>query len=137
MPLSYEIDVAKNLMLVQGEKGLSYDDVVAHQRALLTDDRVRPGMRCIVDLRKLTAFEMAGRDVFNLAQTREEYPFFSAEGRTAVIVGDATAFAMARMYMLSRKAFVEPMAIFYDEAEAHRWLGLDAPAPPAAWPAPE
>lgn len=125
MPLSYEIDVEKNLMLVHGEKGLSYDDVIAHQKALLGDDRIRPGMRSLVDLRKLTAFEMAGRDVFNLAQTREEYPFFSSEGRTAVIVGDETAFAMARMYMLSRKTYVEPMAIFYKEEEAYAWLGLE------------
>jgi len=135
MPLSYEIDLERNLMLVHGEKGLSYEDVVAHQKALLGDDRIRPGMHCLVDLRKLTAFEMAGRDVFNLAQTREEYPFFSSHGRTAVIVGDATAFAMARMYMLSRKTFIEPMAIFYSEEEAYGWLGLEVPPSPPPEPA--
>jgi hypothetical protein len=130
MPLSYEIDEGKNLMIVRGEKGLSYEDVIAHQTRLLNDSRIRAGMLSLVDLRGLTAFEMAGRDVFNLAQTREEYPFFSSQGRTAVIVCDATTFAMARMYMLSRRKFVEPMAIFYDEHEARRWLGLEMNEPP-------
>lgn len=128
MPLSYEIDPGKNLMLVRGEQGLSYDDVIAHQDNLLRDERVQPGMLVLTDLRGLSAFEMAGRDVFNLAQTREEYPFFSCQGRTAIVVGDPTTFAMARMYMLSRRKFVEPMAIFYNVKEAFAWLGVEPPA---------
>lgn len=127
MPLSYEIDEGKNLMIVRGEKGLSYEDVINHQEKLRTDPKVHAGMFSVVDLRGLTAFEMAGRDVFNLAQTREEYPFFSSDGRTAIVVGDQTTFAMARMYMLSRRKYVEPMAIFFSTKEAYEWLGLEHP----------
>lgn len=128
MPLSYEIDAGKNLLLVRGEQGLSYEDVIEYQQRLQRDERVHPGMLGLVDLRGLSAFEMAGRDVFNLAQTREEYPFFSSQGRTAIVVSDPTTFAMARMYMLSRRKFVEPMAIFYSLEEACTWLGIDPPA---------
>jgi hypothetical protein len=126
MPLSYEVDLGKNLIVVRGEKGLSYDDVIKYQRELAQDTRISRGMLSLVDLRGLTAFEMAGRDVFNLAQSHGESPFFSSEGRTAVVVSDSTTFAMTRMYMLSRSKNAEPMAIFYDLDEARRWLGLEA-----------
>jgi hypothetical protein len=125
MPLSYEIDSARNLVVLTGRGGLSAEDVLKGRAALAADPHMKAGMLGLVDLRSLSGFELAGREVFTLAQSHVEFPFLSPESRTAIVVRDAAAFALARMYVLSRRKDAEPMAIFYDVAEAWSWLGLD------------
>ena len=122
MPLSYEIDEERKLMTVIADERLTYEDVMAHQRALLSEPRLKEPLLCLVDLRKISMFGMSGRDVLKLAQTRGDFPFLAMNLRTAVVVNSAAIFAMARMYALSRRKFVEPMAIFYDMDEARQWL---------------
>jgi len=122
MPLSYEIDEQQNLLTVWADDGLSYDDVINHQRALLSEPRLKPGMRCLVDLTGIKMFGMTGRDMFRLAQARGEFPYLATNARTAVVVKNAAMFAMARMYALSRRKFIEPMSIFYDLEEARHWV---------------
>src|SRR5262245_32332938 len=122
MPLSYEIDEQQNLLMVRADEALSYDDVISHQRELLTEPRMKPGMRCLVDLTGIKKFAMTGRDMFRLAQARGEFPYLAGNARTAVVVKSAAMFAMARMYALSRRKFIEPMAIFYDLEEGRSWV---------------
>ena len=122
MPLSYEIDEEKNLLTVRADDRLTYDDVIAHQRELLTEPRLKPGMRCLVDITAIKSFPMTGRDMFRLAQARGEFPYLATNARTAVVVNSGAMFAMARMYALSRRKYIEPMAIFYDMDEARQWV---------------
>lgn len=124
MPLSYEIDEQQNLLTVTADERLTYDDVIAHQRELMTEPRLKPGMRCLVDLTGIKTFAMTGRDIFRLAQAREEFPYLATNARTAVVVKSTAVFAMARMYALSRRKFIEPMAVFYDIDEARHWILL-------------
>jgi hypothetical protein len=122
MPLSYNIDEQQNLLTVTADDRLTYDDVIAHQRQLLAEARIKPGMRCLVDLTGIQTFAMTGRDMFRLAQMRGEFPYLATNARTAVVVKNAAMFAMARMYALSRRKYIEPMAIFYDIDEARHWV---------------
>jgi hypothetical protein len=122
MPLSYKIDEEENLLVVTADERLAYDDVIAHQRELLTESRIKPGMRCLVDLTAIKTFAMSGRDMFRLAQIRGEFPYLATNSRTAIVVKNAAMFAMARMYALSRRKYIEPMAIFYDLDEARHWV---------------
>ena len=122
MPLSYEIDEEKHLLTVRADDRLTYDDVIAHQRELLAEPRLKPGMRCLVDITAIKSFPMTGRDMFRLAQTRGEFPYLATNARTAVVVNSAAMFATARMYALSRRKYIEPMAIFYDMDEARQWV---------------
>jgi hypothetical protein len=122
MPLSYKIDEQQNLLTITADERLTFDDVVAHQRELLTESRIKPGIRCLVDLTAIKAFDMSGRDMFRLAQMRGEFPYLATNSRTAIVVENAAMFAMARMYALSRRKYIEPMAIFYDIDEARHWV---------------
>jgi hypothetical protein len=93
----------KNLLTVRADDRLTYDHVIAHQRELLTEPRLKPGMRCLVDITAIKSFPMTGRDMFRLAQARGEFPYLATNSRTAVVVNSAAMFAMARMYALSRR----------------------------------
>ena len=122
MPLSYDIDEQSNLLTVTAHDPLSYEDVIAHQEELQSEPRLKPGRRCLVDLSGVQKVKMTGRDMFRLAQDRGRFPYLESNTRTAVVVNSAAMFAMARMYALSRRKFVEPMAIFYDIDEARHWV---------------
>lgn len=122
MPLSYEIDEDNQLLTVMGTERVSLDDVLAHQQELQADARLKPGIRCLVDLRQMKGITMSGRDTFRLAQARDQFPYLAMQARTAIVVKDVVHFAMARMYALSRRKYVEPMAIFYDFDEAKHWV---------------
>lgn len=121
MPLSYEIDQEVNRVEIIGSGDLTFDDVMRLQDALSTDDRVRPGMLSLVDLREVK-FKITGREILNLALSRDKYSFFTAQGGSAIVVSSPVVFAMSRMYALSRRRFIEPMAIFYEMDEALKWL---------------
>jgi len=122
MPLSYEFDEEQNLLTVTGTDRVTLEDVLEHQRELQVEKRLKPGIRCLVDLTQMTRFAMTGRDTLRLAQAREQFPYLALQARTAIVVKDAINFAMARMYALSRRKYIEPMAIFYDLEEARHWV---------------
>jgi hypothetical protein len=129
MPLSYDIDEEQQLLTVIAGEVLTYDDVITHQREVSTDPRMKPGIRSLVDLTGIKTFPMSGRDMFRLAQARGEFPYLASNAKTAVVVNSAAMFAMTRMYALSRRKFIEPMAIFYDIDEARSWVLADGPSP--------
>jgi len=122
MPLSYDIDDQSNLLTVTANDPLSYEDVITHQQELLSEPRLKPGRRCLVDLIAVKKVAMTGRDMFRLAQDRGKFPYLETNMRTAIVVNSTAMFAMARMYALSRRKFIEPMAIFYDIDEARHWV---------------
>jgi hypothetical protein len=122
MALSYEIDEDRNLLTVVGKDRVTLDDVLAHQRELQNEPRLKAGVRCLVDLTGMSGLGLSGRDTFRLAQAREQFPYLAMQTRTAIVVKDAINFAMARMYALSRRKFIEPIAIFYDIDEARHWV---------------
>jgi hypothetical protein len=122
MPLSYEIEEDRNLLKVIGEDRVTLDDVLAQQRELQNEPRLKAGVRCLVDLTRMSDLGLSGRDTFRLAQAREKFPYLAMQARTAIVVKDAIHFAMARMYALSRRKYIEPIAIFYDIDEARHWV---------------
>jgi hypothetical protein len=131
MPLTYDIDAERQLMTVVGSGRLSLADVIEHQRQVSDDSRITPGLRVLTDLREITGLDLAGREVLNLAQTRGDFPVLGTYGPTAVVATDPILVGMARMYMLSRRKFIQPMAVFATEEEAVAWLdrvSANAPA---------
>jgi hypothetical protein len=129
MPMSYDIDATRQLMTVVGTGHLGLEDVLQHQREVSEDPRVIPGLRVLTDLREVTKLDLAGRDVLKLAQTRGDFPVLGTYGPTAVVATDRLMVGMARMYMLSRRKFIQPMAVFSDPEEAIAWLDRGTPSP--------
>jgi hypothetical protein len=129
MPLTYDIDAERQLMTVTGTGRLGLEDIMEHQRQVTVDPRITPGLRVLTDLREVTGLDLVGRDVLNLAQTRGDFPVLGTYGRTAVVASDPKLVGMSRMYMLSRRKFIQPMAVFSSPEEAIAWLDSGAPAP--------
>ena len=129
MPLFYDIDAERQLMTVTGTGRLRLEDVMEHQRQVSVDPRVTPGLRVLSDLRGVSGLDLAGRDVLKLAQTRGDFPVLGTYGRTAVVASDPVLVGMSRMYMLSRRKFIQPMAVFSSPEEAIAWLESSAPVP--------
>jgi len=130
--MKYEIDAARQLMTVVGTGRLSFEDVMQHQREVSSDPHVTPGLRVLTDLRDVTGLDFSGREVLKLAQTRGDFPVLGIYGRTAVVATDPLMVGMARMYMLSRRKFIQPMAVFPEPEAAIAWLDSGAPPPPPA-----
>jgi hypothetical protein len=124
MPLSFTVDPAQDFLLLTGHGALSVDDILEGRRALAAHPEMKFGMRTLVDLRGIEGFNLSGHDVLTLAQAHLDFPFLSSESRTAIVVADATGFALARMYVLSRRRAAEPMAVFYEIDDAKAWLQL-------------
>jgi hypothetical protein len=129
MPMSYHIDANRQLMTVVGTGRLSLEDVMQHQCEVSDDPHVTPGLRVLTDLRGVTGLDLAGREVLKLAQTRGDFPVLGTYGRTAVVATDPLMVGMTRMYMLSRRKFLQPMAVFSEVDDAIAWLESGAPAP--------
>jgi len=129
MPLTYDIDADRQLMTVTGADRLGLDDVMEHQRQVSEDDRITQGLRVLVDLRGLTGLDLAGREVLKLAQTRGDFPVLGTYGPTAVVATDPIMVGMTRMYMLSRRKYIQPMAVFPTTEEALAWLERGSPLP--------
>jgi len=127
--MSYDIDAARQLMTVVGTGHLGLDDVLQHQREVSEDPLITPGLRVLTDLREVTSLDLAGREVLKLAQTRGDFPVLGTYGPTAVVATDSRVVGMARMYMLSRRKFIQPMAVFSDREAAIAWLDRGAPSP--------
>ena len=132
MPLSYDINAERQLMTVTGTGHLTLDDVMEHQRQVSGDPRITPGLRVLTDLRDVAGLDLAGREVLNLAQTRGDFPVLGTYGPTAIVATEPKIVGMARMYMLSRRKFIQPMAVFATPDEALAWLERGSPVPAPA-----
>lgn len=122
MPISYRIDAARALVLSAAAGVVTDADLLEHQQRLRGDPDFQPWFRQLFDFTTATENEVTGRGVRQLAIA----PAFGKGSKRALLVGEDSAFGLARMFQTLRDEHAdESIEIFRDERAARAWLGLE------------
>jgi hypothetical protein len=126
MPATYEIDLARRLVVSRGWGVLEDADLATAQAALRADPRFDAHFRQIFDVTAVTEVRVTGEALISLSRASA----FAVDARRAVVVSGDLAFGMARMYGLASDRGESFFQIFRDEESALRWLDEDPAGAP-------
>jgi hypothetical protein len=125
MPLSYQIDEERNLVLTTGSGILTDDDIIQHNASLLSDPGFEPGMRELSDIRGIDRLEVTTEGVDRMVQHDERHAPEVKAHRLAIVASQDIVYGMARMYQSLTEQTVANVRIFGDIEEARAWLVSD------------
>jgi len=118
VPVSYEIDKPRGLVITTASGFLTVSNILAHQRKLLADPNFDPTCSQLVDCSAVTGIDLSPEDVRAITAAT----IFSAHSRRAVVVATDEQFGFARMFKMMREAQGEyGIRVFRDRAEALGW----------------
>lgn len=132
MPISYDIDPARRLVIARGHGVLTHDEIIDYQTTVWSRADVQ-GFHEIVDVLAVEHFDYrSSRDVRSIAVLAAEMDT-DTPSRFAIVASEEVAYGLARMYMSYRE--VQPgvkkeMGIFATLEEAEAWVGAGQPADP-------
>ena len=124
MPISYRIDVARDLILTTGSGTLSDADIVGLKEQLAQDRDFKPGMRELSDLRSIDRLDATAAGVRNMVQLDARESGKVRSHRLALVVSQEVAYGMARMYQALSEPHIGGVAVFRDIDEARAWLDI-------------
>ena len=122
MPIKYEIDPSRGLILTTAEGVLTDSDVIEHKKRLIADPAFRPGMLELSDVRDVTQLDVTPEGVrmfTSFDRAHDDRP-----GRLAIVASEDFVFGMARMYQMSGTDD-SSVGVFRGVEEAKEWLGVD------------
>jgi hypothetical protein len=124
MPCRYVIHVQQRLVVSTGSERVTFEEMKAHQDQLIADPDFDPTFNQLLDATAVTDLDLSRDDVKSLA-TRK---VFSAESRRAFAAPNPAVFGIGRMWTAYHEMAtgMENVRIFYDLAEALKWLGLES-----------
>lgn len=124
MPYRYVIDKESRLVISTGWDRLTFAEAKALQDQLKNDPEFDPEFKRLIDFTALTAFDMSTDEAREIARRRVSSS--PSENAIAILVSSPSIFGMARLMeayrSIERKR--EQVRVFYDRAEALKWLGL-------------
>lgn len=124
MPASYKIDKERRLVITTVKGEHTYEEVLDHQRQLLTDPDFDPSFAQISDFTYATLTKFTRQEVASLAQSS----VFSARSRRAFILPNPADFGLGRMYEQLRGLNGEPgIRAFRTLEDAVDWIAAGPP----------
>jgi len=125
VPISYEIDAERRLVVttVQGE--VTAEDLRLHTEAMTADPRRRELLDEIVDLSRARGSSIATRVIRDFAQVMREKDRNTPGTKLAFVASGNAAFGLARMFEAYRAHPSFEIQVFRDAAGALRWLGRE------------
>jgi hypothetical protein len=122
MPLSYEIDEERKLVITTAWESVTAVEALEHQRQIGSDVRFKPDLAHLLDLSRITAVNIDLTTMNELIC----HQLFSVKSRRAFIVGgNRLAHGLSRMFIALRIVTgQEQMRVFADRDEALQWLGV-------------
>jgi hypothetical protein len=123
MSWSYQIDKERRLVTTTAWDEIDGDQVLDHQRRLLSDPDFNPDFYQLVDCTRVTKIAIDLAAVGQIADVN----LFSGKSRRAWFAGsNQLAYGMSRMFIAFRRVTgEEQMQVFKDRDEALQWLGVD------------
>jgi hypothetical protein len=134
MPLSYEIDTTRRLVVATASGALTQADVVGYQKEVWSRPEVA-GFDEIVDMSSVTSLVVSTERVQLLAALSASMDAPSSRSRFAIVAPADHHFGIGRMYQTYRDAnpqSTKQIGVFRSRVEAHAWLGLEDSGPPAS-----
>ncbi|HMF91964.1 MAG TPA: hypothetical protein VKL40_15075 [Candidatus Angelobacter sp.] len=119
MPVSYEIDKEKRLVVCNVTGFCTADDVLGFHKRIVNDREFDPGFSQLVDCTGITGSDIApGQMKFVAAQSP-----FSLDSRRALIADSDLGFALLRVYEIVRGLRGDrQVRVFRSRAAALEWL---------------
>ena len=124
MPISYRIDVERNLVLTTGSGTLTDNDIIQFKARLLQDPDFKPGMKELSDIRGIDQLDITPSGVQAMVQQDARHSAEVASHKLALVVSKEVAYGMARMYQTLTQSNIETVGVFRDIDEARAWLQL-------------
>ena len=119
MPATFAIDKQRQLVISTGLDPLTAADLLSHQEKLLRDPEFNPTFSQIMDLTRVTVFELTAGDVRMLAQKT----VFSPRSRRAIVAANNVGYGLSRMFEMHRESFGENgIHVFRNLDEAVDWI---------------
>lgn len=121
MPATYEIDVARRLVISTVTGVIQGNDVVRHHKQLRRDPRFDPTFDQLADFTAVTRVDLTNEAL----RTAAMEAIFSDTSRRAMVAPNKEIYGMVRMYQTYRQLHGgrELIEIFATRDEAMRWLG--------------
>lgn len=120
MPVTYEIDPDRRLVISRLWGGVTEDEIDEHNRRLPADPRFDPAYRQLVDLTGITEVLVGTKMINDTARDQ----FFNPGTRRAFAASSDATFGLARMFALRAELGGQTIQVFRDIAKAEEWLGL-------------
>jgi len=123
MPIRYEVDVERRVLVARADGTLCDQDLLEYGRCLREDPQVKAADHELVDLRGVDlGSNVSTEGVRSLARFwRAAYDEMKG-GKLAIIAKDDATFGMARMYQSLRDDGPDRIQVFREEADAWSWL---------------
>jgi hypothetical protein len=125
MPVSYHIDVKRDLVLTTASGILTDEDVLEHKAKLTNDTLFKPGMKELSDLRFIDRLAVTPDGVRAMVQKDSLDKVQLVSHKLAIIVSQDLAFGMARMYQTLTQSNLENVGIFRSIEDARVWLQVE------------
>ena len=122
MPISYRIDVERNLVLTTASGTLTDDDVLQLKARLVRDPDFRPGMKELSDIRNITRLDVTADGIQAMVEQDQRDRAVVASHRLALVVSKDLDFGMARMYQTLTESTMKNVGVFRDIDKANAWL---------------
>lgn len=125
MPLDVTFDPARPLYVVTGSVEVTGDELVAVQKALLSDERIPAGCPGLLDFRKTERLQLTAEVVSGLVERAEEAVDDVGPSRVAIVTSTPSAYGLMRMYEILAEEGPHTIFVSQDYAEAERWLAKE------------
>ena len=122
MAITYEVSEDGSFVHTKMIGEYTEEDLTGLRMAIISDPRVRPGFRQLVDVTKGVASGITRESLAKLAKIAEAHPDKFRGARYAIVVQRSRDFEMAKVF---EKAYGGPanVIVFYNLDVAKTWLG--------------
>jgi hypothetical protein len=120
--ISYDWNEDLQLITIEASGVLTGAEVVGMREKMNADPRLGPGLRELVDVRKVTELRINASDIDLFLSMDDVYGERVTSRLIAILATSDSTFGMARMYEM-RSGRDDRISVFRDEAEARAWLG--------------
>jgi len=126
MPIDYQIDRARRLILTRAWGTLTDGDILSLKAKLLSDPEFDPDMPELSDVSAIEQLEVTAAGVRAMVAHDSQNAARRSGFRLALVVPADEAFGMARMYQMMGDRQDHTVGVFRSRAEAEVWLANGA-----------
>lgn len=122
MPINYQIDPERNLVLAEGYGNLSFDDLRELRAELVNDPLFHTGMKELADFRRVENHDLTLEGFKQFLDQEKHYIDLLRDNQIAIVTDSDLHFGFARMYMAEMNTQIPNVQVFRDVDAAKDWL---------------
>ena len=135
MAITYEVSEDGSFVHTKMIGEYTEEEIVRHRMAIVSDSRIQPGFKQLLDLTKGVASGLTEESLARIAKIAEAHPEKFRGARYAIVVQRSGEFELAKVF---ERIYAAPanVIVFYNLDIAKTWLGCKT-EPEASDPLPQ